>query len=411
MRAGMHRIGGLLLSQLLALDGGDHRGPRVDCGCGHQAEFVSYRSKTVTTVVAPVRIRRAYYHCTACHAGVVPKDHVLDVVATSLSPGVRRMMARLGAKEPFEQGHLDLEELAGIKVPTKQVERVAEATGEQVRAVAAAETEAVWRGQLIGFPSAPRLYIAIDGTGVPIVARELEETAGKDPETGKAKTREAKLGCVFTQTTSDVRGRPIRDSGSTTYVGAIETAEPFGRRIYAEAVRRGEQHAREVSVLGDGAPWIWNLAQEHFPEAVQILDLYHARKYASDIAKANFGAGTPAARGWWAERCAELDAGQVGEVLKALERLQPEDEELQDKVRKALGYFETNAERMRYDRFRRMSLFVGSGVVEAGCKTVIGQRLKQSGMQWSVRGANQIIALRCCLLSGRWEDFWEHRAA
>ena len=203
----------------------------------------------------------------------------------------------------------------------------------------------------------------------------------------------------------------MRDEGSTTYVGAIETAQEFGRRIYTEAVRRGVQHSQEVVVLGDGAPWIWNLAQEHFPRAIQILDLYHAREYASDMAKAVFGAGTVAARRWWAQRCDEMSTGQVKGVIEALKLLQPETDEIQDQIRRAIAYFDTNAERLRYDRFRSRGLFIGSGVVEAGCKTVIGHRLKQSGMHWTVEGANRIIALRCYQLSGRWDDFWEHRAA
>jgi len=79
-------------------------------------------------------------------------------------------------------------------------------------------------------------------------------------------------------------------------------------------------------------------------------------------------------------------------------------------LEREIGYFEKNKDRMRYNEFRRQGLFVGSGVVEAGCRTVIGQRLKQSGMHWTVKGANSIIALRCCFLSNRWEDFWEYRA-
>ncbi len=315
----------------------------------------------------------------------------------------------MGGQEPFDQGREDLEELAGIRVQTKQVERIAEATGEQVRAVTSAEIEAAWSGQLMGLPLGPRMYIAMDGTGVPIVAWELKNRAGKDPG-GPAKTREVKLGCVFTQTRRTAKGYPLRDPGSTTYVGGIETAQEFGRRIYAEAVRRGLAHTQEVAVLGDGAPWIWNLTEEHFPQALQILDLYHAREHASDIAKAVYGAGAVDAQRWAAQRYEELGGGQIDEVLKALKHLRAPNDEAQDEIRKAIGYFQTNATRMRYNRFRDEGWFIGSGVIEAGCKTIIGQRLKQSGMRWTVRGANQIIALRCCQLSGRWDDFWENRA-
>jgi hypothetical protein len=345
-----------------------------------------------------------------CRAGVIPKDVELDVVGTCFSPGVRRMMGRVGAKEAFDEGRRDLKELAGIVVKTKSVERISEAIGQQAEGVFQAERHAALSGKLAGVEAAPTLYIAIDGTGVPVVARETEGRKGKqNPE--RAKTREAKLGCVFTQTLLDDQGRPRRDEHSTTYVGAIESAEQFGPRIYAEAVRRGLKRAGRVVVVGDGAPWIWNLADEQFHDAIQIIDLYHARQHLIELAKSVYGQAATKAADWAAGRSQQLDEGNIEAVLTALRRLRPGDEAAQKTVRSALHYFQSNASRMRYANFRSQSLFVGSGVVEAGCKTVIGHRLKQSGMQWTVRGANDIIALRCLQLSGRWEEFWEARAA
>ena len=199
-------------------------------------------------------IQRAYYHCAPCADGVIPKDQDLDIAATTFSPGVRRLLGRVGGKEAFDAGRQDLAALAGIAVTTKAVERVAEALGAQVEAVACTEREAALAGKLVPLQPAPKLYIALDATGVPVVPRETVGRSGKD-ETGQAKTREAKLGCVFTQTRRDETGHPVRDPDSTTYVGAIESAEAFGRRLYAEAVRRGVQRAAQVIVLGDGAPW------------------------------------------------------------------------------------------------------------------------------------------------------------
>jgi len=408
----MHQVGGVLLGELLNADGGDYRGPRLDCGQGHPAAFVEYRRKEVLTVLAPVAVQRAYYHCAACHAGVIPKDQALDIVATSFSPGVRRLMGRVGGKEAFAAGRQDLEELAGVVVQTKAVERVAEALGAQIETLAQRERERALAGQaqVVPFHAVPKLYVAIDATGVPVVPHETAGRPGKDP-TGKAKTREAKLGCVFTQTGLDAKGRPVRDEGSTTYVGAIEPAEAFGPRIYAEAVRRGITRAAQVIVLGDGAPWIWGIAAEHFPGAIQIVDLYHAREHLAALGDLLYGPTTAEAKAWTAARSEALDAGDVEGVVAAMGRRRPRQADTQEAVRKGQGYFETNAERMRYAQFRRQGLFVGSGVVEAGCKTIIGLRLKQSGMRWTVRGANAIIALRCADLSGRWEEFWEARAA
>src|SRR6266566_3049676 len=411
IRTAMHQMGGVLLEKLLNSDGGGYRGAHRDCSQGHAAEFVGYRDKEILAVVSSVEARRAYYHCQECQSGFAPKDKELDVVGSSFSPGVRRMMARVGAKESFEQGRGDLEALAGVVVRTKQVERISVQLGQQVEAFCQREREAIVSGKVTPLvPPVPILYIAIDGTGVPVVPRETEGRRGKDAR-GKAKTREAKIGCLFTQTKQDDEGYPLRDENSTTYVGAIETAETFGWRIYAEAVRRGLRQAARVVVLGDGGPWIWGIAALHFPGTIEIVDLYHAREHLANLGKCIYGPTCREAKQWAAARSEQLDQGDVEAVITSMKRLRPRQEHVQKEVRKAMDYFQTNKERMRYAQFRSQGLFVGSGVVEAGCKTIIGQRLKQSGMRWTVNHANAIIALRCSQLSGRWEEFWEQRAA
>jgi len=166
-----------------------------------------------------------------------------------------------------------------------------------------------------------------------------------------------------------------------------------------------------VIALGDGAPWVWNVADGHFPTAIQIVDLYHARQHLAQTAKLIFGSDSDPQSQWLRARTEELDAGRVEAVIGALGRSKPKDSASQAALEREVNYFRNNAERMRYDDFRKRGLFVGSGVVEAGCKTVVGQRLKRSGMHWTVRGANAIIALRCLILSGRWESFWESRSA
>jgi hypothetical protein len=409
IRASVQQVGGHVLQTLLNADDGGYRGSWIDCPEGHRAKFIEYRTKQLVTVLSAVEVRRAYYHCAPCRQGVIPKDQELDIVDSSFSPGVRRMMGRMGAKEAFDEGRRDLEEFAGVVVKTKAVERVSETIGQEVERFSEAERRAALSGKLDCIDAVDILYIAIDGTGVPVVPHETQGRKGKD-ESGRAKTRETKLGCVFTQTAVDDQGRPLRDLHSTTYVGAIETAEQFGPRIYAEAVRRGLKRAKRVVVLGDGAVWIWNIADEHFHGAVQIVDLYHARQHLAELGKIVYGSASTKAKDWAAGRCEQLDEGNLAAVLKALNRLRPGDPAAQKAVQQAITYFQTNTERMRYAKFRSQSLFVGSGVVEAGCKTVIGLRLKQSGMRWTVRGANAIIALRCSQLSGRWQEFWEARS-
>lgn len=407
IRATSHRIGGSLLEKLLNADGGSYRGATVDCRKGHRARFVEYREKELITVLSPVHVRRAYYHCDQCGEGVIPKDVALDIVDTGFSPGVRRMMGQVGGKEAFDDGRKDLDILAGVLVTTKAVERASEATGKQIEQQNQREQKHALSGKVVPFISKaaiPNLYIAIDGTGVPVVKRETEGRKGKD-KTGQAKTREAKLGCVFTQTTVDAEGYAVRDKDSTTYVGAIEKAEEFGNRIYTEAVRRAIAQARKVIFLGDGAKWIWGIADEHFPDAIQIVDLYHAREHLTKVA--NLGKKSEE---WLSARREELDAGKVENITNALNKLRPKDKAIQKEIKTEMEYFQRNAKRMRYAEFRSQGLFVGLGIIEAGCRTIVGQRLKLSGMHWTVKGANTIIALRCCQMSNRWEEFWESRA-
>jgi hypothetical protein len=162
--------------------------------------------------------------------------------------------------------------------------------------------------------------------------------------------------------------------------------------------------------MGDGAEWIWNLAAQHFPGAIQIVDLYHARQHLWDLVRKLYPNDAASQKAWMKVHPKRLlDKGKIEKLVAALRTIRSTNPEVTEKIRTETEYFERNAERMRYPKSRRQHLFVGSGVIEAGCKTVIGSRLKQSGMFWTVQGANDILALRCCLLNGRFEDYCETR--
>jgi hypothetical protein len=322
------------------------------------------------------------------------------------------MMALVGAETSFDKGREQLDLLAGIEVTAKAVERHAEAIGTDI---AACEQMEIRHAKQLELPeilasAVPVFYVEMDGTGLPMVKAETEGRAGKI-EGQPAHTREVKLGCIFTQTTTDKEGRPVRDEGSTTYTAAIETAEQFGLRLYTEAWRRGWSRAKKKVVLGDGAVWIWNLADQHFPGAIQIVDLFHARQHIWDLSAKLFPNDERRRKRWIARALDRLDRGKIEALVKMLRELHPAPAELIKIVSNEADYFERNAERMRYPIFRAQGLFVGSGVVEAACKTVIGSRLKRSGMFWTVRGANAIIALRCSYLNGRFEGYWESRSS
>ena len=397
------------MERRLNADRSDYQGPTVSCGgCGQAARYVGRRPKTFTTVLGPLTLARAYYHCDACQTGMCPRDQALDIEDTSLSPATTRMVGQAAASVSFAEASALLAELAGVVVDPKQVERTAEALG---RAVADDERRVVEPEP----GAAPTMYLGLDGTGVPVRKSEVDGRRGKQPDTS-AKTREVKLVTVWTAERRDDDGRPVRDPGSVSYSAAVESAasrdtdplpSPFARRAGREARRRRFYEAGRRVVLGDGAEWIWNLAAEQFPGAIEIVDLYHAKQHLCDVAKAIYGAGTDLAVRWAKDRRDELDQGRLDALLAALR----DHRQTTDEARNCIGYLTRNRHRMRYPRFRTMGLCVSSGVVEAGCKHTIGARLKRAGMHWSVAGANAIIALRCCKLSGRFESFWERRAA
>jgi hypothetical protein len=405
------RVAARAVEQRLNADTSDHAGPMAPCKCEQPARYVGRRSKTFNSVLGPLTLDRAYYYCAACGAGFCPRDRALGLEDLSLSPGVLRMVGYVGAMVSFEEGHELLRELAGVDIPAKQVERAAEALGREIAEDEKCNAELPPAAEKV----APTLYLGMDGTGVPVRKQELVDRRGKQPD-GSAKTREVKLVTVWSAEKRDEQGVPVRDAGSVSYSAAIESAahndtrqapSEFAARVEREATRRGFALANRRVVLGDGAKWIWNLADEYFPDAVQIVDRFHAKQKLSEVAKSIYGAASDLAQPWAHQRYDELDAGCIDTLLSALRVHSPKDEQ----ARKCIDYVEGNRARMRYAEFRAAGLCTSSGVVEAGCKTAVGVRCKRAGMHWTVAGADAIIALRCCKLSGRFEDFWERRAA
>ena len=388
VRSGMHNAGAAALGELLKFEPPPEVQRTIPCRCGQQAHYRELRPKKILSIVGEVTVERPYYLCPHCHEGQFPADAELDIENTEFSPGVRRMHALVGQQAPFEQSREQMKVLAGLDVTTKAVERVAEAIGEDL---AGKERQEIQKAVQLDLPlvlgdPVPILYVQMDGTGVPVVKKETEGRKGKR-DGQPAHTREAKLGCVFTQTKWDEEGHPIREPDSTTYTGAIETAEEFGRRLYVEAWKRGWSRAQKKVVIGDGAEWIWNLAREHFPSALQIVDLYHARQHLWELARALHPHDERQQAAWTkVHQKRWLDQGKIEKLVESLRSIKTCDTEVAEKPHTEAEYFEKNAARMRHPQFRQQHLFVGSGVIEAGCKTVIGSRLKRSGMFWTVRG-------------------------
>jgi hypothetical protein len=393
------------LEQRLNADTSDHAGPELPCSCGGPAQYHGRHEKTVESVLGSLHLERAYYHCVKCQSGFCPRDRDLRLELFSLTPGVLRMTASTAALVSFEESSALLHELAGVEVSTSQVQRAAETLGTEIAADERACVEKM--GEV-----APTMYLGMDGTGVPMRPSEVAGRAGKQPD-GSAKTREAKVVAMWTAESRDEEGKPVRDPGSITYSAAIESAatldtspkrSDLAERVLREATRRGFTEAPRCVVLGDGSPWIWNTATELFPQAIQILDRFHVKETLHRTAQSIFGT-TNEGKQWAAARCTELDDGNLHAIVQAL---RPHDSSAE--VTKCALYIFRNRARMRYPKFHAQGLCTSTGVLEAGCKVVIGTRLKRAGMHWSVSGANAIIALRCSKLSGRFEDFWERRS-
>ena len=401
------QIMGQAVAHRLNAERSDDRGPWLSCACGGEARLAGRRPKTFTTALGPLTLERAWYHCDSCHNGFSPRDRALGMEDTFLLPAALRMVGIAAARASFEGSSVLLRELAGLAVAPKTVERHAEALG---REIAGDECRVIEPEPC----DAPTLYLGLDGTGVPARKTEVEGREGKQPD-GSARTREAKLAVVWSAESVDKEGAPVRDPGSATYNAAIESIAtrefdpepaPFARRVIREAERRGFDTAERRVILGDGVPWIWNFADEHFPDAIQIVDIFHAKGHLFEVAKAIYGIGSEIGDRWARKRREELDEGRVDEVIAALRSHADTCQE----ARKNAEYFTNNRERMNYPKFRAMGLCVASGVVEGGCKNIVGTRLKHAGMRWTVDGANAIIALRCAVESNRFDDFWEQRA-
>ena len=409
IRAGMLKLGGGVLGKLLGADPG-YRGPRVDCGAGHQAEFVSYRDKVIDTVLGPVTLSRAWYHCADCKRGLAPRDAELGVTAASMSPGLAAMNDQAAAAAPFAKAAGLLDGLAGVRLTVKRVERAAEASGAAQAAAVRDRARLIAGRKLVPLPPSPvpdMLYGAIDGTGVTMTAKETAGRQGKG-EDGRARTREVKPGVFFTQDEVDDDGYPVRDQGSASYIATFEPAAAFGDLVKAEGIRRGADHVRQLTIPGDGAAWIRAIATDKFPEATQIVDLFHAREHLHDLARLLEFMLLDRKDEWLAARLEDLDYGDIDGICRAARVFRLAGIK-KDQLDTALGYFENNAPRMRYKWFRSRGLFVGSGLVESGCKAVIGQRLKLSGMRWTVTGADAITTLRCQQASRPDDRIWQQR--
>lgn len=357
------------------------------------------RSKRVQSLLGSFELTRSYYQTDAGRR--FPMDEVLGLT-DSYTPGLAKMMCHAAATDgSYEEAEDTLKLYAGLSVPASQIRRMVQHIGPDI---------AQWSGSREDLPSeaAATLYVSYDGTGVPMRKSETQGRKGKQPD-GSSATREVKLGSVFTAETFDEKGHPIRDYDSTTYVASFENAETFGAMIRREARLRGLGRAQRVAVLGDGARWIWNLAKVNFPGAREILDFYHACEHLSKLATALFPNNNEMVLDYVSKWTKWLETDKVLRIAEEAQKHLPHHGPRRDAAVCEIGYFKNNAMRMMYKSFRKEGYFIGSGVVEAGCKTVVGKRAKQSGMFWRVYGAQNLLDIRCPIMSNTYDQYWQNR--
>ncbi len=360
------------------------------------------RPKAVLLTLGWITLRRTYFYSAQRQQGRFPLDAALGLV-DSYSPGVARWMCRAAALAgSYQAASQDLLTYSSLEMDARQIQRMIRQTAPRM---------SQWReaqGPVFNPAAGDIFCVGTDGTGAPMRRKELRGRKGKN---GKARTREVKVGTVFTHRTPDQPDqRPERDYDSTTYIADIVSAKEFGGRLRAEAIRRGIARAKAIVFLGDGAPWVWELARVNFPSAICILDYYHACEHLTLLSQALYGEGSALAKKRYRQWRKALLKDKITQIIAQAKADLPSGRQTRKLAKKQINYFQRNQSRMLYQTFRRSGYFIGSGVLEAGCKTVVGQRLKHSGMLWSLKGASDLLAVRCALLSGWFEGFWKHHS-
>ncbi|MDR1441152.1 MAG: ISKra4 family transposase [Bifidobacteriaceae bacterium] len=413
-RAAAARIGNAMVQGAVNLVAASQPA-RAACGCGKLAGAHSAREKTIMTMTGPVVVGRRYAYCRFCGSGSAPADRVLGVDGETCSTALRKAVAAAGREVPFARAATLVGEVAGMElVSAKTCDRIVKRAGRAARAMVEDETAQLWADPAAArrvWDNAATAYVMIDGTGAPMVPRETAGRAGKQPD-GSSKTVETKIARFMVQSGVGSDGRPALQAGSTSYVAAFESSSDFAGRVAAEALRRDFSHAPRLAVVADGARWIWKIADLLWPGAVQIVDFYHAAEHVHDLAellKPYLGAGQDPA-GFGCRLRDLLAAGRIQALADQARAVKLPNPELEAKAATAVGYFTHNAHRMRYARFRKDNLWIGSGAVEGACKNLVEARAAQSGMRWTIKGLDPVIALRALHRSddSRHDERYDH---
>jgi hypothetical protein len=408
--------------------------------CGHEQQLVDYRTKQILTMMGKVEFKRAYYQCQKekeqkgeeeekkqCCPGRAPADQVWGIDQRRTTPGVQEAIGYLCARLTFEEAAETFSRFLPLKMTAKQAQNLMEPVGKALaeeeekvlkarfEQAAHKHTSVQEQQEFLTFKSIERLYIEMDGIMERLRRGTVEMEASEHTRKGDV-YRELKVGTVFEAERGRERSELAPEvwidtpkPGSQRYVARRTAKGDFDQLLYGLAYQSGLSQAKQVVILGDGALWIWKLACEHFPGAVQIVDLYHAEEHVWQVARAVHGPQTEAAQVWAKDACDLLVHGKIEalvEAIAALPPIAPGPGESRSIPERAVDYFTTNAERMRYPAFRAQGMHVGSGIAEAACKTVVATRLKRSGMRWTPAGLDALLPLRTSVLNQTYDAFW-----
>lgn len=406
------------------------RKARRDGECGHRQRLVGMRPKQLHTLMGKVTIWRAYYQCLTkeeeesieCSHGQAPYDSVWGPFTGRTSPGVQRLLGKLVARMTLSESVETFNSILPLSMSERQTLNLVQPVGEALREREDEQVEALFEqaGKKETQPSehspalvSPirRLYIETDG----VMARMRRGSVPMEEAEAKRKGdvyREIKVGAVFEgrpgrERSELVPGVFLDEPGPITYLARRMSAEEFGPFLYALAQRCGLDRACEVVILGDGAHWIRRLIEQHFPHAVPILDLYHAREHVWKVANTVHGPGTCEGAAWAKQADDLLSHGKIEELVQMIEKLPAEPDTSRSIPEIEADYFRSNAERMRYPAFRAKGMHIGSGIAEAACKTVVSTRAKRSGMRWTPDGLDAVLALRTSVLNQSYDPFWD----
>jgi len=368
-----------------------YAGSRLRCRCGRQARFVRYAAKRTTLLFGEVTLRRAEYACPSC-GSVRPLDTSWDLPRGRYSRAVVRLVSRVGAELPFARAAEALGQVAGLSVSATEVRTLCERVGEKLGEQKAAEAEAAEKGELRPPPAADVLIVAADGAHV-----NTREESWKETKVAVAVRCARSIGA---------EGPGPLKAQRTEYTAHLGSADAFERQLYWLACRQGERGQEATLFLGDGSPWIWNLADTLFPHAQKLLDFYHLAEHVHQAAKELYGEGSEAASRWAEATLSRLRAGEVEAVLAALPA-----QDAPEPLRKLAHYLQANRSRMDYPAFEQAGYPIGSGIVESGCKQVVHARHRQAGMRWGKAHVQKMLDLVTCLRSHRWEAFWATKPA